>query len=779
MINRGLFNRHHSILKDLERGVDQMLARFRSKFTRMAVWSGEQNGRNKRSYYRKSLIWLLLIASIPGFITGGCIYWFAIDRIEDDLNGLHQNQMEQRVKNIDDQLTYLELDLSHWAFSPRFGWDLQDLDFVYHFRETWDISQSLVVLQGSHPLIQDVELFVDRSQAVLFKTGYYKLEDPILIDSYRKLLKNARSIYWTDQKIGLLDKGVPSDSHPHESIKLVHKIPGDSPSPFGVLVLTLNREKVVNLLKTMTPYNEGITFLMRESGEVVVSDESMDGDIHGLRDEVMEKGSSSGTFLWEWQERKYSVSYGKLKRIDKEWTYVSAAPMTAITSPIVVLSNIILMVSTLGLLLALVLSWLASIKMHSPVERLIDESLDLQARLDNQLPNIRMGFLLQLLQGHLHHYTEEDLRERMKRYGWEVDYHQFHVLQIQLIGYSGLISKFPPGNESLVTFAASNIIEELTKEYYEQFGVINFHDLSVGVLIMSRKNETRSNQLNALGEEMTKVINRILNMQVTITISRLIEGVKQISETFMEVERASGFRKFINQNQLLNMDDEAVHAASNEEGYPFVLEMEIIQSLRSGKQTEAEGLVGRFLEELLSHQGTEVHVQQSMLQLLGSIQHMILQSGVSTFRLYQGANMFDQLSQIREPGKMLSWMKERIIIPFLLEREARASIQLKQIVEQTIECIQTNYMNNISLESCADLVGTNSYTLSKLFKHITGVNFIDYITELRLDKAKELLRESDLKVNDIAEEVGYQQRYFNRIFKKQVGITPSQYREML
>jgi len=746
-----------------------MLALFRSMF----------KARDKKGFYRKSLIWFLLTASIPGFITGGCIYWFAVDHIEEDLNVLHQSQMEQRVKNIDDQLMYLELDLSHWAFSPRFGWDLQELDFVYYFRDTWDISQSLVVLQGSHPLIQDVELFVDGSQTVLFKTGYYKLEDPAVIASYRELLKDTRSIYWTDRKTESSDDEEIIDSNPQDSIKLVHKIPGDSPSPFGILVLTLNRDKVVNLLKTMTPYNEGITFLMREGGEIIVSDESKNNDIQGLRDEVMKQGQLSGTFLWEWENSTYSVSYGQLRRIDKEWTYISAAPMTAITSPVVVLSNIILLVSTIGLLLALVLSWLASIRMYSPVERLIHESNDLQARLDNQQPNLRMGFLLQLLQGHLRHYTEADLRERMKRYGWKVDQHQFHVLQIQLIGFSSLSSRFPPGSESLVTFAASNIIEELTKEHYEQFGVVNFHDLSVGVLIMSMKNEALANQLNFLGEDITKVINRILNIKVTITISRLTDSVKRISETFMEVERASGFRQFVNQNQLLNMDDGAVHAASNEERYPFEIEMDIIQSLRSGKKTEAEGLIGRFLEEVLSHHGTEVHVQQNMLQLLGSIQHMILQSGVSTFRLYQGANMFDLLSQIREPGKMLSWMKERVIAPFLLERDARASMQLKQIVERTTEYIQANYMKNISLESCADLVGTNSYTLSKLFKHITGVNFIDYVTELRLDKAKELLSKSELKINDIAEEVGYQQRYFNRIFKKQVGITPTQYREML
>ena len=57
------------------------------------------------------------------------------------------------------------------------------------------------------------------------------------------------------------------------------------------------------------------------------------------------------------------------------------------------------------------------------------------------------------------------------------------------------------------------------------------------------------------------------------------------------------------------------------------------------------------------------------------------------------------------------------------------------------------------------------------------MNFIDYVTQHRMTKAKELLRESDMKINEIAESVGYQPSYFIRIFKKTEGMTPGQYRE--
>lgn len=756
-------------------------------------------------FYRKTLIWLLLTASVPGFITGLSIYWFGIGQIETHLSGLHQKQMEERVQNIDDQLSYLELDLSHWAFSPRFDYSLKDLDFIYNFRDTRDISKSLVVMQGSHPLIHDVEMFIQRPDPVVFKTEHYRLYNSESIEDYEKYLSDSRHVYWVE--------GGPDNDNSILSeapLTLVHKIPGGSSEPFGVLIVTLKQDKVVNLLKTMTPYNEGVTFLLDENGAAVLSDSDKELAEHTkLKDEIANRAQRSGTFLWEHSGKTYSVSYGQLKRIDKEWTYVSASPMTAITSPVVALSKVILNISSASLILALVLSWLASVRMYSPIARLMrhlnpaelhteaakhrrmdefqfmeklwshtaSESTELQLRLKAQESKLRTGFLLQLLQGHFLAYSESDLRERMQHYGWEVAQHKFCIVYIRLTGMDSSLERFSSHDESLVTFAASNITEELASMRFEQIHAMNFHDLSVGLFIIVPEQQSVAEPLQLLGEELTAAINQLLKLQVTITISRPVEEVKGMTAAFMELERAAGLRQFVNRNQLINMEEIPNDLGIQEVKYPFALELDIIQSMRNGDQAAAEELVAQFIQETLSYQGTEAQVQMSMLQLLGSMQHMMLQSGVNPSTLFQGENRFARLSQIRNPDKMLSWMKDKVILPYLQERETRAHVQLKQIIDQTLIYIQSNYNEDISLESCADQVGMNFYTLSKLFKQVTGVNFIDYLTELRITKAKELLRSTGLRVNDIAEEVGYQQRYFNRIFKKQVGITPSEYRE--
>lgn len=762
-----------------------------------------RTGRKNRNFYRKSLTWFLLAASVPGLIIAVATYGFAVGPMQKNISDLHQNQIKERAQNIDDQFASVELDISHWAFNPRFGSDLKEMNFIYEFRDTYNITKTLFMLQGSHPLINQVQLYINGHNTVLFQPEFYTLSNRDQIEDFERIIAEGTNIYWSD----FLPSSDVKSADSEKPIVLVHKIPGDSNSPFGVLVTELKREKVMNLLKTMTPYNQGFTMLLDKKGEVLVADHTDEPAVNNrLRTEVLSREEASGTFLFNDDDITYSVSFGKLARLSTEWTYISATPITTITSSVVKLSNTIFLVSVSGLILALLLSWLASRRVYLPVERLInslkrhkdealatdmdefqflenqwnqlhDESLNLRNRLEEQRTHVRSGFLLQLLQGHLGSYTEKDLKSRMKLYGWDIEDHQFRIMHIQLTGYDILTQRFSQGDESLVTFTASNIIEELAAQHFDQYSVINFHDLTVAVLVMYPNGEAIAERIQTLGAEITKAINRIIQMQITITFSGPLERIQHIPDMYMEVERATGYRKFVNQNQLIDMEQLSAHADSNEFQYPFALEREIVHAMRASDKAEAERLVTLFLEDVLSSRGTEILVQQSMLQLFGTIQHAILQSGLSPHQLFGGENMFGHLSQIREPEKMLTWMKKKVIQPFIDERDARANIELKRLVESTIEHIHAHYTTDISLELCADLAGTNSYTLSKYFKQFMGINFIDYVTDLRIEKAKTLLRETDLKINDIASEVGYQQRYFNRIFKKQVGLTPGQFRE--
>jgi YesN/AraC family two-component response regulator len=87
------------------------------------------------------------------------------------------------------------------------------------------------------------------------------------------------------------------------------------------------------------------------------------------------------------------------------------------------------------------------------------------------------------------------------------------------------------------------------------------------------------------------------------------------------------------------------------------------------------------------------------------------------------------------------------------------------------------YDKDISLSQMANLYFLNEQYLCRLFKKKKGINFSDYVNRIRLDKAKQLLASSDNKIINISMQLGFNNvSYFNRLFKKYFGLTPSQYK---
>ena len=113
--------------------------------------------------------------------------------------------------------------------------------------------------------------------------------------------------------------------------------------------------------------------------------------------------------------------------------------------------------------------------------------------------------------------------------------------------------------------------------------------------------------------------------------------------------------------------------------------------------------------------------------------------------------------------------------------ENDAGDKANQIIARVKRYIQHNYMTyDLSLDTVSDILNINPSYLSSIFKRCTGINFVDYITDLRISNAKELLRDPLRSASEIADIVGYESAsYFSRAFKKKTGMTPTEYRKSL
>ena len=141
--------------------------------------------------------------------------------------------------------------------------------------------------------------------------------------------------------------------------------------------------------------------------------------------------------------------------------------------------------------------------------------------------------------------------------------------------------------------------------------------------------------------------------------------------------------------------------------------------------------------------------------------------------IWQAANDIMQSNDL----KSMEGILEKIIDE-MSEKNADLLPDVSQSVSEIKRVIKNEYMNDIGLEQIADRVCLTPAYVSFIFKKETGSNLVKYLTDYRMQKAKELLEKSNRKIVDICRLCGYQnQSYFNKLFKNYYGITPKQYRE--
>lgn len=102
--------------------------------------------------------------------------------------------------------------------------------------------------------------------------------------------------------------------------------------------------------------------------------------------------------------------------------------------------------------------------------------------------------------------------------------------------------------------------------------------------------------------------------------------------------------------------------------------------------------------------------------------------------------------------------------------------QVNRTIQSVLDYVHKRYGENISLQSAAQHFHLNKSYLSQLFKRQTGENFNNYLTRIRIDKAKELLRQSDQNIYTVSQATGFENpSYFGQVFKRMVGMKPSEY----
>lgn len=204
---------------------------------------------------------------------------------------------------------------------------------------------------------------------------------------------------------------------------------------------------------------------------------------------------------------------------------------------------------------------------------------------------------------------------------------------------------------------------------------------------------------------------------------------------------------------------------------------QIIAKLSIGDSSGSKTFLELYVSDLLAKNLSMDKIKNKLFELIVTAKNATKEI-VRSFESETFDNAFSTLCSENDIIRLKDYTQKMIIecctaISNITTQKNNPSIQ------KVCDYVDAHLQEDISLEQMADYISVSSFYLSKLFKEEKGVTFINFVSDKRLEKARQMLEETDLSIKEITAEVGYNdQNYFSRIFKNKYGVSPKEYRKV-
>jgi two-component system response regulator YesN len=214
-----------------------------------------------------------------------------------------------------------------------------------------------------------------------------------------------------------------------------------------------------------------------------------------------------------------------------------------------------------------------------------------------------------------------------------------------------------------------------------------------------------------------------------------------------------------------------------EEDYPIHLENRLFEEIEKGEVDHAMATARSFFKWLAEKStGSIEDIRIKLLEFVLWAERLAYARGGMTYRFRSRQDYLSKLMGTEDLDELRDWFLNKIMEAcqnILGKREEKSN----SIIETAQAYIRENYAKDISLDDVSKAVNISPYYFSKIFKEGTGEGFVEYLTNIRIEKAKELLCTTEYSMREICSMCGYSDpNYFSRSFKKKIGVTPTEYK---
>lgn len=336
-----------------------------------------------------------------------------------------------------------------------------------------------------------------------------------------------------------------------------------------------------------------------------------------------------------------------------------------------------------------------------------------------------------------------------------------------------------PGDNSRKMYSLRKLLEDILSMYAEGY-VFERERSELAVVVIEHCDGSSPDlfeqDMKNLCQEMFSAL-RLASADTTIGLGKQVMARHQLPFSYQKARENIQARLILGNNQVISD-----YETSKPEKENLFTEVKLVKDKILSSDSEAlVSAIDCFFAHLAACPGLE---QTYAIQCAGLLLHVadevLIENGWSA-RRDPGAVLqaYGKLSK----SETLPDMKA-VTAEYVLRINRMLCSHMTAPADETVEKIRTiirrHYRDNLTIQSIAEQIYLSPNYICMVFKQVTGQTINQYTTQVRMEQAKKLLEQTDVRITDIGAEVGYAEPgYFNKIFKKYVALTPKEYRQMV
>ena len=369
-------------------------------------------------------------------------------------------------------------------------------------------------------------------------------------------------------------------------------------------------------------------------------------------------------------------------------------------------------------------------------------------------------------------YTEKEFAALVVKYNFQFRSERMILCILEMDHYTDIKSLFKDENGQLVKNSMLNILNEMLTNYGN--GEVIYDAGSKYIIIFSFRQtaseEKILTEILSILKEIESSVKVFLNTSVSFGFSNIQSGYSSLRKMYL---------------QALNFLEGRFYGGTGIYGFyngfdrnkAKAEKMEEMLKLWEGASINSAGFLNEYSERIHSIMNGECRSKAEYLEMFCQLVQWIVKvtkfQGDGSEQIILSAIKSIQRSESLD--EILGCLYK--FFSCISTARGRKRITSKE-VKMVLDFIEANYNQDLSLQQAAVHVGFSTSYLSSLFKKEIDVNFVEYLNEVRIEKAKGLLLDTYLKTYEIAEIVGFNENtYFCKMFKKVTGTTPGEYRK--